>query len=71
MFKVLFLKVVQCLLGWEMVIVMISSIILTAVLMVEIVVDLMSILNTAQNANALNKNGKPRMQQHHTEEGKN
>ena len=50
---------------------MISSIILTAVLMVEIVVDLMSILNTAQNANALNKNGKPRMQQHHTEEEKN
>ena len=49
------MKVVQCLLGLEMVIVMILSIFLTAVLMVEIDVDLMSILNTAQNANALNK----------------
>jgi hypothetical protein len=43
--------------------VMMKTIMKPAFLMEEIVVDLMSIHNTAQNANALNK-GKPRKQYH-------
>ena len=44
-------------------IVMISTIMLVVALMVETAVDLMSIHNTAQNANALNK-GKDRIHYH-------
>ena len=50
--------------GWLMGIVMMSTIILTAVTMAEIAVDLMSIHNTAQNANAL----KTKIQQHYLED---